>query len=197
MSDEDRRSAALAIDVEAERLSRLVGDLLDMSRIQGGALVADIEAMPLETLVTPAVERARATGGNRPIEVNLPPDLPDVLADAALLDRVITNLLDNAVKYAGEGTPIVVRGVSTPDGMVSLVVEDGGPGVPDSAVPHLFDRFYRVPGTTSGPLRGIGLGLAVVKGLLEAMSGTVTAGRSPLGGLAVTVTLPAADGAPA
>jgi two-component system sensor histidine kinase KdpD len=194
MSDDDRRATARAIDEEAERLSNLVGDLLDMSRIQSGALVAEVVELPLETVVSPAVERARASAKDRVIETELRPDLPHVLADEALLDRVITNLLDNALKYAGDGTRIVVRGVANPDGTVSLVVEDAGPGVPEAALPQLFDRFYRVPEANPGPRRGMGLGLAVVKGLLEAMSGTVSAGRSSLGGLAVTIGLPAADG---
>jgi two-component system sensor histidine kinase TctE len=108
------------------------------------------------------------------------------------MDRVISNLLDNAVKYAGPDARIIVRAAPGPDGTVVLVVEDGGPGVPDAELPHLFERFYRVPGPTQKARRGIGLGLAVVQGLLEAMGGTVSATRSGLGGLAVTVTVPAA-----
>jgi two-component system sensor histidine kinase KdpD len=192
LSDADRRAAAGAIDAEADRLNRLVGDLLDMSRIQGGALVADIEVIPLAELVVPAVERARAAAGYRPIEVELAQDLPSVRADAALLDQVVSNLLENAVRYAGSDAPIRVRGDAKPDdATVSLVVEDGGAGVPDEALPRVFDRFYRAARSTDGARRGFGLGLAVVKGLVDAMGGTVTAAKSSMGGLAVTVVLPA------
>ena len=191
LSDADRRAAAAAIDAEAHRLNRLVGDLLDMSRIQGGALVADIEVIPLDELVRPAVERARAGAGDRPVDLELPPDLPSVRADAALLDQVISNLLENAARYAGPDAAIRVHGAANPDTTVSLVVEDGGAGVLDEDLPRLFDRFYRVAPATDGRRRGFGLGLSVVKGLVEAMGGSVTAARSGLGGLAVTVTLPA------
>ena len=191
LSDADRRAAAAAIDAEAHRLNRLVGDLLDMSRIQGGALVADIEVIPLDELVRPAVERARAGAGGRPIDLELPPDLPSVWADAALLDQVISNLLENAVRYAGSDAAIRVHGASDRDATVSLVVEDAGAGVLDEDLPRLFDRFYRVAPATDGRRRGFGLGLSVVKGLMEAMDGSVTAARSSMGGLAITVTLPA------
>ena len=191
LSDADRRAAAAAIDAEAHRLNRLVGDLLDMSRIQGGALVADIEVIPLEELVGPAVERARTGAEDRSIDLGLPPDLPSVRADAALLDQVISNLLENAVRYAGPNAFIHVHGDANPDATVSLVVEDSGPGVLDEDLPRLFDRFYRVAPAIDGRRRGFGLGLSVVKGLVEAMGGGVTATRSSMGGLAVTVVLPA------
>ena len=191
LSEQERRRAASAIDAEADRLNRLVGDLLDMSRIQGGALVADIEIIPLHELVLPAVERARPRAQGRPIDLELPADLPSVRADAALLDQVIANLLDNAVRYAGEEASIRVRGHANPDRTVSLVVEDSGDGVLDEDLPRLFDRFFRVAPAVPGRRRGFGLGLSVVKGLVEVMGGSVSAVRSSMGGLAVTVVLPA------
>jgi two-component system, OmpR family, sensor histidine kinase KdpD len=188
LTDAERRAAAAAIDREAERLNRLVGDLLDMSRIQAGALVPQLEVLPLDEIVGPAVDRLwprRARG--RPT-VDIPPDLPSVRADPVLLDQVVANLLENASKHAGEGAPIRITADSDRSTM-RLTVEDGGPGVPADAVPSLFDRFHRVS-RTDGARRGFGLGLAVVRGLVEAMGGTASAGRSELGGLAVTITLP-------
>ncbi len=202
---DERRAIAAAIDAEAARLNLLVGDLLDMSRIQGGALVPDIEVIPLAELVGPAVERASAAVDNRPIQVDLPDDLPEVQADAALLDQVVSNLLDNAVKYAGDDAPIRLTAEALADDRVSLTVEDGGPGVPDNALATIFERFARIDRPEDRARRGFGLGLAVVRGLVEAMGGSVRAARSEMGGLAVTVTLPAhaaadglvtADGAP-
>lgn len=193
LAAEDRLQAARAIDAEAERLNLLVGNLLDMSRIQGGALVADIDAIPLQELVQPAVRRASAAAGSRAIELDLPDDVPPVRADAALLDRVVANLLENAVKYAGPAAAIRVGAAAGGDGTVSLVVEDGGPGVPADELPLIFDRFYRIERPSDGPRRGFGLGLTVVRGLVDAMGGRVTAAPSPLGGLAVTVVLPEAS----
>jgi two-component system sensor histidine kinase KdpD len=192
LAAEDRRQAARAIDAEAERLNRLVGNLLDMSRIQAGALLADIEALPLQELVEPAVRRASVAAGSRAIELDLPDDIPNVRADAALLDRVVSNLLENAVKYAGPAAAIRVGAAAGPGGTVSLVVEDGGPGVPADELPRIFDRFHRIERPSDGPRRGFGLGLTVVRGLVDAMGGSVTAAPSPLGGLAVTVVLPEA-----
>jgi two-component system, OmpR family, sensor histidine kinase KdpD len=194
LGDEERRAAARSIDAEAERLNRLVGTLLDMSRIQAGALVPDLEVYPLPELVEPVLARMRVALDGHPLTVSLPPDLPSVRADATFLTQVVTNLIENASAHAPAGAPIAVRAAAA-DGRVTLVVEDGGPGVPRDALPRIFERFYR--GGGSGPSRrGIGLGLAVVQGLVEAMGGAVRADRSPLGGLQVTVDLPAAGETP-
>lgn len=190
------RSAAQTIDREADRLNRLVGALLDMSRIQAGALVAEIEVIPLSELVGPAVARMRPQLANHPVTVDLPADLPSVRADATLLSQALTNLLDNAGRYAPPGAPIAIRGSYRPEqGQVALVVEDGGAGVPAESLPHLFERFYRGPRLAAdGARRGFGLGLSVVQGMVAAMGGTTRADRSALGGLAITLELPAEPG---
>ncbi|MEA2652486.1 MAG: two-component system, OmpR family, sensor histidine kinase KdpD [Chloroflexota bacterium] len=196
-SDPDEvRATARTIDQEAERLNRLVGTLLDMSRIQAGALVAEIDVIPLSELVEPAVARMRPQLADHPVTIDLPPDLPSVRADATFLSQALVNLLENAARYAPAGAPIAIRASSSPDhGEVTLVVEDGGPGVPAEALPHLFERFYRVPrSNVAGTRRGVGLGLSVVEGLVAAMGGTVRAEQSGLGGLAITLALPADAG---
>jgi two-component system sensor histidine kinase KdpD len=189
LSDAERRAAAQAIDREAERLNRLVGDLLDMSRIQAGALVPQIEVLPLDEVVAPVVDRLWPQRSTSRPSIDIPADLPSVRADPVLLDQVVANLLENAAKHSGDGAPIRISAVGD-DAAVRLVVEDGGPGVPDEALHSLFDRFHRVA-RSDRARPGFGLGLAVVRGLVEAMGGAVTAGRSTLGGLAVTVSLPA------
>jgi two-component system sensor histidine kinase KdpD len=189
---QERRAAARAIDAEAERLNRMVGNLLDMSRIQGGALVADIEVIPLDEILRPAVERARASTGDHRIDLDLPDDMPNLRADAALLDRVVSNLIENAVNHAGPGAPIRVSGEAREDDTVAIVVEDGGPGVPSQALPGLFERFRPGTPTIEGQRRGFGLGLAIAEGFARAMGGAVSAEPSSLGGLAVSVTVPAA-----
>ena len=195
LAEDERRATARSIDVEAERMNRMVGDLLDMSRIQGGALVAEIEVIPLDAILLPAVERARAAHAGRPIHVDLPNEMPNVRGDAALLDRILSNLLENAVNHAGSKAHIQVRGHPRDDGTVAIVVEDDGPGVPDDALSGIFERFE--PGRPAGQRRGFGLGLAIVDGFARAMGGTVSAARSGMGGLAVTVVLPAAQPAEA
>ena len=195
LPEDERREVAARIDAEADRLSHLVGDLLDMSRIQAGMLVPQLELFPLADLVEPAVERASAPPSSRPIIADIPDDLPPVRVDGALLDRIVSNLLDNAVAHAPAQAPIRVCARPSADETVALTVEDGGPGVPDGDLDAIFDRFRRLDLIGAGDGRpGFGLGLAVVRGLTEAVGGSVRAGRSELGGLAVTVTLRAGPG---
>lgn len=195
-TDEERRAAALGIDAEADRLDRLVTSVLDLSRIEGGSLHPDLEVFDLATLVEPVVERLRPVAGTRPIEVLIPDDLPPVRVDAVLLDQVVTNLLENAVRYAPPPAPIRVVARSIDPERVELVVEDGGPGVAPEARTRLFDKFYRVGRRGEGSRRGLGIGLSVVLGMVEAMNGSVQAETSELGGLAVRVVLPAAPAPP-
>jgi two-component system sensor histidine kinase KdpD len=187
-TDEARRSAAHVIDTEATRLDRLVSGLLDLSKIASGGLHPDLEAHELWSVVEPAVERLRPSLGKRSIQVDVPDSLPPVLADAVLLDIVVTNLLDNVGAHSSPDASVAIH-ADVDDGMVRLVVEDGGPGVPADALGSLFERFRRSPSRSEGSRRGLGIGLSVVRGLVDAMSGQVSADRSPLGGLAVSVRL--------
>lgn len=192
LDDVDRAESALAIDREVEYLNRLVTNLLDLSRIEAGALRADRDAFDLDDLVGRTVDRLRDRLGSRPLEVALA--APPVLVDPVFLDDAVTNVLENAVKYTGPTAPIRVAAAALADeAYVRLTVEDGGPGVPDDALPRLFEKFYRVPGGPRGSRSGTGIGLAVVQGLVEASGGRVRAHRSALGGLAVDIDLPLAS----
>ncbi len=191
LSAEERISSATAIDREAENLARLVANLLDLSRIEGGALVTDREIYELGDLVERSLERLRPRLAGRSVALQVPDDLPPARVDAVLFDQVLTNLLENAVKYAPAEAPIGITAAAAGP-MVRLTVEDGGPGVPRAALPHLFDKFYRVRQQADGSRPGTGIGLAVVRGLTEAMGGTVGARRSALGGLAIDIHLPVA-----
>jgi two-component system sensor histidine kinase KdpD len=199
-TSDERRQAARSIDAEAERLDRLVRNFLDLGRIEAGELRPDIEVHELRALVEPAVARARASAGAHDLEIAIPDDLPLVAVDAVFVDAIVTNLLDNAARHAA-GSPVAIRAQDGGAGRVDLVVEDGGPGVPDEALVHLFDRFYRVRRQGEGARRGLGIGLSIVSGLAHAMGGEVRATRSALGGLSIHVTLPTAvpldDEAPA
>ena len=194
--DEDaRRERAASIDGQAERLNRLVTNLLDMSRIEAGGLHARLEVFPLEDLVRATVARFAGQLDGRTVAISMPPDLPPVSVDAIFIDQVVTNLLENAIRHAPPDVPIRIGAVATPAGTVRLCVEDGGPGVPAAALDRVFDKFYRVPETRERSRRGSGLGLAVVRGFVDAMGGHVSAHASDIGGLAVDVELQAVPNA--
>ncbi len=191
-SPEQRRSLARTIDGEAERLSRVVRNLLDLSRIQAGAIVPDLEVCELRELVEPVVERLAATFEGRAVAVEIDENLPPVRVDAVFFDEALTNLLENAAHYAPPPAPVRIAALPLDERHVLLVVEDGGPGVPDATLDRVFDTFYRVDRPREGARRGLGIGLSVVRGLIEAMGGRAEAARSELGGLAIRLTMPTA-----
>ena len=191
MDDDARRERAASIDREAERLNRLVSNLLDMSRIEAGDLHARLEVFPLEDVVRATVERMAGQLEGRSVSISMSPTLPPVVVDAVFIDQVLTNLLENATRHTPAEAPIRIAGTPLPGRAVLLCVDDGGPGVPAAALDRVFDKFYRVPGAPARTGRGSGLGLAVVRGLVEAMGGRVTARAGELGGLAVDVELQA------
>ena len=190
-----RQTMAREIDAEADRLALLLAGLLDMSRIEGGALRSTPEPIPVSEIVTGALQRARTSLGTRPVASLLPEDLPAVAVDQVLANQVLDNLLENVARHTPPDAPVRIS--ATPAGdAVRLRVEDGGPGVPSEALGHLFEKFYRVPARRGPARQGTGLGLAVVKGMAEAMGGSVSAGASDLGGLAVDLLLPVAGEPP-
>jgi two-component system sensor histidine kinase KdpD len=184
------RETAEAIDGEAERMGRLVGNLLDLSRLEAGGLRADLEPYALDDLIETSLRRLRSRLDGRPVDVRLPGVVPYLRVDAVLFDQVLTNILENALVYA-PGARIVISG-SVTDDAVALAVEDAGAGVPSEVLARIFEKFYRAPGASRAG-RGTGIGLTVVRGLTEAMGGRVSARPSDLGGLAVIVELPRAD----
>jgi signal transduction histidine kinase len=147
----------------------------------------------MSTAATSTVETAldRARPRRRPDTVQLG-ELPPVRVDPTFLDQILDNLFENVARYAGPSVELAVVASAVPPGdVVRLTVEDGGGGVPDEALPRLFDKFYRVPGRGSTS-KGSGVGMAVVRGFAEAMGARVSARRSRLGGLAVDLDLPLA-----
>ena len=142
----------MVIDAEATRLDRLVGGILHLGRITAGEVHPDLEPHEPWAIVEPAVDRLRPALGDRPIVVDVPDDLPPVLVDAALLDDVISNLIDNAAKHAPAPAPLEIHaGHETVRTGIVIVVEDGGPGVPASALarPVRSDRSVRATATSA------------------------------------------------
>jgi two-component system sensor histidine kinase KdpD len=188
---EERRGFAQAIEREADRLNRLVGNLLDMSRIEGGALRPEIEEYSLTALIHDVLSRLEPLLEGRDVSIHLPDDLLLVEIDYLQIDQVLTNLLENAVRYTPAGSPIEVS--AHIDGeQVILSIADRGPGVPASDLERIFDKFYRVQQGQhpAGYVMGSGLGLAVCKGLVEVHGGRIWAQLREGGGLMVFVTLP-------
>jgi two-component system sensor histidine kinase KdpD len=196
LSEPEFRASAASIDREAQRLNRLVGNLLDLGRIEGGALRAAREALELDDVVARAVTQTTPRLRDRVVEVRIPTGTA-VIGDPVLLEETLLNLLDNAAQHTPGGSVLRITAV-TQHASVALTVEDSGAGVPDDQLERIFDKFFR--GLGSARRSGSGIGLAVVRGFVEAMAGRVVARRSELGGLAVDIELPAApattDGGP-
>ena len=184
------RQGADAIEREVEYLDRLVTNLLDLSRIEAGALRPRREVFDLDDLLTRSLERTRGRLGARRLDVDLAAS--PVHADPVFVDEAVANVLDNAVKYTPDGSRILIAARDLAPERVRLTIEDDGPGVPDDALPRVWERFYRQPTAGRRSSReGIGIGLAVARGLVEATGGRVEARRSELGGLAIDIDLPA------
>jgi two-component system sensor histidine kinase KdpD len=190
--DEQERAQFLhTIEDEANRLARLVANLLDMSRIEAGAVDPRLAEVWLPDVVNPVVQRIRQTPSEQIISVDVPESLPSVLVDPVRLEQVLANVLDNARRYAGSGL-VRVDARQTAKG-VELRVVDHGPGIPEGERERVFSHFYRLDSPKRGG--GTGLGLAICRGLLEAMGGRIWVETAPGGGAAFVLRLPVAAGA--
>lgn len=185
LGDSARRDLLAMIQDESERLAHLLGDLLDLTRLESGVLRAQKEWQPLEEVVGAALGRLERREGPLPVQVDLPPDLPLVPLDAALMEEVLINLLTNARRHA-PGHGVDLRAWSEP-GCLALEVADRGPGVPEAFLERMFDPFVRLPGAGEG---GVGLGLAICRAIVLAHGGVITAEARPGGGTAFRIRLP-------
>jgi PAS domain S-box-containing protein len=179
--------ALLAIEQQSERLTRLVSRLLDIARIEGGRLRVEPAVADLVPLVTGVVETIRATAQNRTLVAQVPDRLVGMV-DALRFEQVLTNLLDNAVKFSPPGTEIVVELAETAVGMARLTVTDRGPGIPAEHRDRIFDRFYQAHSGTFAA--GMGLGLYISRQIVEQHGGSIRAEQPPKGGARFVVMLP-------
>ena len=181
-----QKELAEAILVEAERMHRLVRNLLDMTRLEAGAVEVHKEWQSLEETVGAALERTVRVLGSRPVTTDVPADLPLVPYDSVLLQQVLVNLLENAAKYTPAGTPVLVAARRGKDA-VEVVVADHGPGLPPGEETRIFEKFYRAETGRGG---GAGLGLTICKGIVAAHGGRIWAVNCNGGGAAFHSTLP-------
>jgi hypothetical protein len=184
--DATRRKMLATINEDAERVTRLLTELLDVSRIEAGRLPLRRRIAALSTILEPLVRRFEAEHHDRALVPDVPDDLPDLVVDPARIDQVFVNLIDNAVKH-GKGT-IRVRARSDDDVVVCTVADEGGE-VPEEQLEQLFGKYYR---PTSTPGSGSGLGLYICRGIVTAHGGRIWARSSPATGTEFVFTLPSA-----
>jgi two-component system sensor histidine kinase KdpD len=164
-----------------------VSNLLDMTRLASGAIHPKKAWHPLDEIVGVALHRVEPRLGTRTVVVKLPQNLPPVPLDDVLIEQVLINLLENAIKYTPPDTPIEITATASPD-MIEVEVDDRGPGVPEAEREHVFEKFYRLK--REGSSGGAGLGLAICRGLIEAHGGRMWVEDRAGGGARFRFTLP-------
>ncbi|HEV8549217.1 MAG TPA: ATP-binding protein, partial [Polyangiaceae bacterium] len=191
VDDRTRRELLVTILEEAERLNRLIRNLLDMTRLESGAVTVKKEWLPVEELVGAALNRMESRLSGHDVRVELPADLPLVPCDAILVEQALLNLLENATKYGAD--PIEIRALSQP-GEVMLEIADHGPGIPAGHETRIFEKFHRAGRDTTST--GVGLGLAICRAIAIAHGGRIWAHNRDGGGASFRFTLPIDGQAP-
>jgi len=187
LSEETQHELLLAIHEEAVRLNRLVANLLDMTRLESGAVVVQKEWHSLEETIGSALTHLDSALHDHPVMTQLPEELPLVPFDSVLIEQVLINLLENSVKYSPPATPIEVS-ASLADDAVIVGVADRGPGVPPGDEERIFAKFYRT--NEADTQRGVGLGLAIARAIVEAHGGRIWAEQRSGGGALLRFLLP-------
>jgi two-component system sensor histidine kinase KdpD len=183
---EERADLLETVRFEAERLDRVVGNLLDVSRLQAGALQTRKSLRSVDGIVVQALV---GLTGNERVDVSLPDDLPLVEVDETQIERVLANVLENAIRFSPEGSPVSIA-AETVDGEVLIRVDDEGPGVPRHELERVFEPFRHA--STTGDGKGTGLGLAIARGFAEANGGRLFVEARAGGGASFVLALPAA-----
>lgn len=187
-----RTELVRSIQIAADRLNRLVANLLDMSRLDAGRVKLKLDWCDVGEVIGVAAQRVEDCLLHRPLNIDVPPDLPLVQMDFVLMEQVLVNLLDNACNYSSADAPITIS-AQIKRGKLLLAVTDNGKGIPADDLGRIFDKFYRVPGTATG---GTGLGLSICRGLVEAHGGTLNAENVVDGGARFLISLPAGAAPP-
>ncbi len=187
LDDGTRRELLETAWEQADHLNRLVGNLVEMTQLEGGAVKLRLQPTDIEDFVGAVLTQASESLRHRPVKVEIAPDLPSVPMDFVLMTRVLANLIDNAVKYTPPMTPIEII-AKIVDSELQIQVADRGPGIPDRELARVFEKFYRI--RHPGGAGGVGLGLAISAGIVELHGGRIWAENRNGGGTAITFALP-------
>ena len=187
LDDENRKSLIVTAREEADRLNRLVGNLLSMTRIESGAIKLHLEPGDIQDLIGTALDQLGKRIINRKVQADVPMDFPLVPMDFTLMVQVLVNVLDNAVKYSPEYCAIEISAELNKDN-ARVTIADPGEGIPSEDLTRVFDKFYRVQRPDS--VSGTGLGLSISKGIVEAHNGNIQAVRREGGGTIIQIELP-------
>jgi signal transduction histidine kinase len=193
LEEDTRRRYLEIVGDETLKLERIVGDLLDLARFESGGLTLTCGAVPVSRLFQPVADRHEREMLEKQVTLDtlVAADMPDVWCDAPRLEQALQNLVANALRHTPEGGQITLVAERAGDG-VRLVVRDTGSGIPEAHLPHVFDRFYKSDASRTDPYSksGSGLGLSIVKAIVERHGGSVSAANMPSGGAEFTITLP-------
>ena len=187
----ERQELMQTIYEEAEHLNQIIRNVLDMTRLEAGAITVKKEWQSLEEIVGAVLNRLSEKLKDRPVQTKLPPDLPMVSFDPLLIEQVLMNLMDNAIKYTPQETPLDLSAY-VKDGDVVVELEDRGPGIPPGEEKRIFDKFVRGAATSGG----IGLGLTICRAIITANGGNIEAENRPGGGAIFRFTLPLGEQPP-
>ncbi len=187
----ERQELVETIYEEAEHLNQIIRNVLNMTRLEAGAITVKKEWQPLEEIIGAVLDRLSEKIKDRPLKTRLPEDLPLLSFDPLLIEQVLMNLLDNAIKYTPQGTPIELS-AAVKDGEVVVELEDRGPGVPPGEEERIFEKFVRASATGGG----IGLGLTICRAVITAHGGKIWAENRPGGGAVFRFTLPVGEQPP-
>jgi len=185
--DEEKKHFLLTIEIDTDRVARMINELLDLSRIETGRLQLRRKMLDVSEIADRVVHRLQASSDKHKIVVDLPNETPNVFADADKIEQVLTNLVENAIKYTDAGTIRV--GAVRRNGRLEVVVSDEGQGISEKDHLSVFGKFFRLEDRTSNP-SGTGLGLYLAKGLIEAHGGNIWVDEADSGGAAFTFSLP-------
>ena len=184
---ENKRELSRAIYDEAQRMSTLVNNILDMARLDAGAVELNKQWVPLEEMIGAVLTLLQKRLTGRLVTVKLPPGIPMIYVDAVMIEQVLINLLENVLRYTPEGSPVEIRAEASPS-VVEISVADRGPGIPEGSENKLFEKFYRVQ--REAAQSGVGLGLTICRAIIEAHGGRIQAQNRPTGGAVFSFMIP-------
>jgi two-component system, OmpR family, sensor histidine kinase KdpD len=193
-SIQDCESLQTLVD-ESRRLTRLVENLLDMARLDSGAVALNRQWNVLEEIVGVALNAVKREVRDFVVRVDIPADFPLLNIDGFLIEQVLVNLLENASRYTPIGSEIEIAAVAKPK-RAEIRIADNGPGLPSGSEEKIFDKFFRGSTITPDGRRGVGLGLAICRAIVEAHGGAITATNRPKGGAEFVISLPCTETPP-